>query len=192
MRKMLLAVSAIALLGACAPKAAETEPTAPDEAVESATPAEIHESLMVFDSHLDTPANLSKPDFDIMADNPTEIGSVQVDVPKMDRGGLDGGFWVIFTPQGPLTEEAYDAAFKAASARQDEILKMVADHPDAFELAYTADDAERIAASGQEGGPAVDREQLSADTRRFQSEDFLRQGCSDGGPDPLPRQPVRR
>nr|WP_321441022.1 dipeptidase [uncultured Hyphomonas sp.] len=149
MRKMLLAVSAIALLGACAPKAAETEPAAPVEAVEAATPAEIHADLMVLDSHLDTPANLSNPDFDIMADNPRKMGSVQVDVPKMTRGGLDGGFWVIFTPQGPLTEEAYDAAFKAATARQDEILKMVADHPDTFELAYTADDAERIAAAGK-------------------------------------------
>ena len=149
MRKTLLAVSAIALLGACAPKAAETEPAAPAEAAEAATPAEIHERLMVLDSHLDTPANLSKPDFDIMADNPTQLGSVQVDVPKMNRGGLDGGFWVIFTPQGPLTDESYEAAFKAASARQDEILKMVADHPDTFELAYTADDAERIAASGK-------------------------------------------
>ena len=149
MRKMFLAVSALALLGACAPKAAETEAAAPVEAVEAATPAEIHATLMVLDSHLDTPANLSNPDFDIMADNPRKMGSVQVDVPKMTRGGLDGGFWVIFTPQGPLTDEAYEAAFKAATARQDEILKMVADHPDTFELAYSADDAERIAASGK-------------------------------------------
>lgn len=147
MRTMLLAVSAFALLGACAPKPAEpaSEPTE----TAKATPAEIHDRLMVLDSHLDTPANLSKPDFDIMKDNPSVLGEVQVDLPKMSRGGLDGGFWVIFTPQGPLTDEAYDAAFKGALARQDEILKMVADHPDDFELAYTADDAERIAASGK-------------------------------------------
>ncbi|WP_321489636.1 dipeptidase [uncultured Hyphomonas sp.] len=149
MRTTLLAVSALALLGACAPKPAETEPAPPADVAETATPAEIHERLVVLDSHLDTPANLSKPDFDIMADNPSVMGSVQVDVPKMDRGGLDGGFWVIFTPQGPLTDESYDAAFKAATARQDEILKMVADNPDTFELAYTADDVERIAASGK-------------------------------------------
>ncbi|MEZ5984550.1 MAG: dipeptidase [Hyphomonas sp.] len=149
MRKTLLAVSALALMGACAPKPAEPETAAPEETAEAATPAEIHESLMVFDSHLDTPANLSKPDFDIMADNPSVMGEVQVDLPKMKRGGLDGGYWVIFTPQGPLSDESYDAAYKAAVARQDEILKMVADHPDDFELAYTADDAERIAASGK-------------------------------------------
>jgi membrane dipeptidase len=150
MRKTLLAVSvsALALLGACAPKAADPAPAEPAE-VAAATPAEIHERLMVLDSHLDTPANLSKPDFDIMADNPSVIGEVQVDLPKMTRGGLDGGFWVIFTPQGPLTDEAYEAAFAGALKRQDEILAMVAAHPESFELAYSADDAERIAASGK-------------------------------------------
>lgn len=150
MRKTLLAVSvsALALLGACAPKAADPAPAEPAE-VAAATPAEIHERLMVLDSHLDTPANLSKPDFDIMADNPSVIGEVQVDLPKMTRGGLDGGFWVIFTPQGPLTDEAYEAALQGAAARQDEILAMVAAHPESFELAYTADDAERITASGK-------------------------------------------
>jgi membrane dipeptidase len=150
MRKTLLAVSvsALALLGACAPKAADPAPAEPAE-VAAATPAEIHERLMVLDSHLDTPANLSKPDFDIMADNPSVIGEVQVDLPKMTRGGLDGGFWVIFTPQGPLTDEAYEAAFAGALERQDEILAMVAAHPESFELAYSADDAERIAASGK-------------------------------------------
>ena len=112
-------------------------------------PAEVHERLMVLDSHLDTPANLSKPDFDIMADNPTKLGEVQVDLPKMQRGGLDGGYWVIFTPQGPLTDAAYAAALDGARVRSDEIHAMVAAHPDEFELAYTADDVERIAASGK-------------------------------------------
>ena len=153
MRKMLLAASALALLGACAPKPAEPEAAAPAEAAEvaetEATPAEIHERLMVLDSHLDTPANFSNPDYDIMADNPSVLGQVQVDLPKMKRGGLDGGFWVIFTPQGPLTPEAYDAALEFASTRQDEILAVAAAHPDDFELAYTADDAERIVASGK-------------------------------------------
>ncbi len=148
MRKLLLAVSAIALLGACSPKPTEQVPDAPEVTAE-ATPAEIHERLLVLDSHLDTPANFSNSDYDIMMDNPSVLGSVQVDLPKMIRGGLDGGFWVIFTPQGPLTPEAYASALEFATHRQDEILAMVAAHPDEFELAYTADDADRIAASGK-------------------------------------------
>ncbi|HBH43846.1 MAG TPA: peptidase M19, partial [Hyphomonas atlantica] len=101
------------------------------------------------DSHLDTPANLSNPDFDILADNPTKLGRVQVDLPKMERGGLDGGFWVIYTPQGPLNVTSYEAAKLAALKRSDEILQLIEMHPNEFELATTADDAERIAASGK-------------------------------------------
>lgn len=132
------------LVAACAPAEKAEAPETP-----AATPADIHERLMVLDSHLDTPANLSKADFDIMADNPTVVGEVQVDLPKMKRGGLDGGYWVIFTPQGPLTDPAYAAALEGARVRSDEIHKMVEAHPEEFELAYTADDAERIAASGK-------------------------------------------
>ena len=146
MRSLVLAAAAVAVLAACAPKAAEP----PIEAAQAAaTPAEIHDRLMVLDSHLDTPANFSRPGFDIMQDNPTILGEVQVDLPKMKRGGLDGGYWVIFTPQGPLTPQAYDAALKAALTRSDEIQAVAAAHPDEFELAYSADDAERIAAEGK-------------------------------------------
>ncbi|WP_340691292.1 dipeptidase [Hyphomonas sp.] len=135
----------LAALTACSPKAPAPADTVPEP--ESA--AQLHERLLVLDSHLDTPANLSKPDFDIMADNPSVLGSVQVDLPKMTRGGLDGGFWVIFTPQGPVDEASYEAARAAALTRSDEIRTMVADHPDSFELAYTSEDAARIAASGK-------------------------------------------
>jgi membrane dipeptidase len=134
-------------LVACAPKAPPPEAVAAPDPAETA--AELHERLLVMDSHLDTPANFSKPDYDIMADNPTQLGEVQVDFPKMQRGGLDGGFWVTFLPQGPLDAASYEAAKTAALKRNDEIHAMVAAHPDTFELAYTAEDAARIAASGK-------------------------------------------
>jgi membrane dipeptidase len=135
----------LAALTACSPKA-----PAPAESVpEPESAAQLHERLLVLDSHLDTPANLSKPGFDIMADNPSVLGSVQVDLPKMTRGGLDGGFWVIFMPQGPVDEASFEAARTAALTRSDEILTMVSDHPESFELAYTSEDAARIAATGK-------------------------------------------
>lgn len=145
MKTTMTSMLVLAALTACSPKTPAPADTVPEP--ESA--AQLHERLLVLDSHLDTPANLSKPDFDIMADNPSVLGSVQVDLPKMTRGGLDGGFWVIFTPQGPVDEASYEAARAAALVRSDEIRTMVADHPDSFELAYTSDDASRIAASGK-------------------------------------------
>ena len=67
----------------------------------------------------------------------------------MQEGGLDGGFFVIYTPQGELTEAGYAEAKAAAERRQREILDMAARHSDAVALAYSADDAERIADEGK-------------------------------------------
>ncbi|MFT5776534.1 MAG: membrane dipeptidase [Hyphomonas sp.] len=145
MKTVMTSMLVLAALTACSPKA-----PAPAESVpEPESAAQLHERLLVLDSHLDTPANLSKPGFDIMADNPSVLGSVQVDLPKMMRGGLDGGFWVIFMPQGPVDEASFEAARTAALTRSDEILTMVSDHPESFELAYTSEDAARIAATGK-------------------------------------------
>jgi membrane dipeptidase len=145
LKTVMTSMLVLAALTACSPKA-----PAPAESVpEPESAAQLHERLLVLDSHLDTPANLSKPGFDIMADNPSVLGSVQVDLPKMTRGGLDGGFWVIFMPQGPVDEASFEAARTAALTRSDEILTMVSDHPESFELAYTSEDAARIAATGK-------------------------------------------
>jgi membrane dipeptidase len=145
LKTVMTSMLVLAALTACSPKA-----PAPAESVpEPESAAQLHERLLVLDSHLDTPANLSKPGFDIMADNPSVLGSVQVDLPKMMRGGLDGGFWVIFMPQGPVDEASFQAARTAALTRSDEILTMVSDHPESFELAYTSEDAARIAATGK-------------------------------------------
>lgn len=140
-------VLALALVACSQQKASAPAEPAPAEAPKTA--AEIHDEMLVLDTHLDTPANFSKADFDIMADNPSVLGSVQVDLPKMNRGGLDGGFWVTFTPQGPMDPASYEAAKQAALTRNQEIHDMVAAHPESFELAYTSEDAARIAATGK-------------------------------------------
>ncbi|MFT7244476.1 MAG: membrane dipeptidase [Candidatus Azotimanducaceae bacterium] len=113
------------------------------------TAADIHESILVMDSHLDTPALLIRPDFDIMArHDPLKDGS-QVDYPRMQEGGLDGGFWVIFSRQGPVTAEGFQASRDTAILRAFAIHKMTAEHPDVFELATTPEDGPRIHAAGK-------------------------------------------
>jgi hypothetical protein len=67
----------------------------------------------------------------------------------MVEGGLDGGFFAIYTPQGPRTPEATRAARDAALIRGVEIREMVAKHGDKFGLALKADDAAAIAAQGK-------------------------------------------
>lgn len=67
----------------------------------------------------------------------------------MADGWLDGGFWAIFTPQGPLDIAGMTAARDAAFLRAVQIREMVAAHPDIFALAFVADDAVRIAGKGK-------------------------------------------
>lgn len=109
----------------------------------------LHGKLVTLDTHLDTPANLERPGWDILADNSADGSFSQVDVPRMRSGGLDGGFWVIYIPQGPLTPQGYAAARDTAILRAMKIREMVARSPGVFEIATRAEDAPRIAAAGK-------------------------------------------
>lgn len=149
LKTLLLASAAGLIITACGGPAETTSEAAPAPVADTKTPADIHEELLVLDSHLDTPANFRNEDYSLVADNPSVLGSVQVDLPKMQRGGLDGGFWVIFTGQGPLTDVAYEAAYTAAMTRIEDIRTAAATYPDNFEIALKASDAERIAADGK-------------------------------------------
>jgi membrane dipeptidase len=105
--------------------------------------------IIRLDSHLDTPMNFARPGWDIMDAHSFDSDLSQVDYPRMVKGGLDGGFFAIYTPQGPRTPAGLAAARDAALKRAVEIHEMVARHSDTFALATRADDAARIAASGK-------------------------------------------
>jgi membrane dipeptidase len=105
---------------------------------------QIHERLIVLDTHLDTPALLARPGWDIMEEHSFDGDRSQVDFPRMVDGGLDGGFWALFTPQGPRTPEGYAAARERALQIAARIRDMVEKNSRQFEFATTAADAERI------------------------------------------------
>lgn len=109
----------------------------------------LHEQVITLDSHLDTPAQLVQPGFDIMQRHDPVRDFSQVDLPRMIEGGLDGGFWVIYSQQGPLTPNAYAASRDTALLRALAIHRMVAAHPEHFELATRAEDAARITDAGR-------------------------------------------
>ncbi|HEX7768621.1 MAG TPA: membrane dipeptidase, partial [Dokdonella sp.] len=118
-------------------------------AVAAEEAADLHERILVLDTHLDTPANFPRPGWVIGDDHSHERDFSQVDLPRMKRGGLDGGFWVIYTGQGDRTPESNRRARDEGLARLVAIREMVAANSADFELALTADDAARIAAAGK-------------------------------------------
>lgn len=105
----------------------------------------VHEAAIVLDTHYDTPSLFSRPGWNILDRHDVDIDGSQVDLPRMIDGGADGGFFTIFTSQGPRTKAGDDAARAFGLNRAVEIREMIARNPDTFELALTADDAVRIA-----------------------------------------------
>lgn len=133
------------LLLACAVSArAGTGPTVISEKARA-----IQAGAINLDTHLDTPALFARPGWKITDRHSYKKDRSQIDYPRMVEGGLDGGFWVIFTGQGDRDEAGNLKARDAGLKRLSEIREMVAANGDKFELATTADDAARIKAAGK-------------------------------------------
>lgn len=141
---------AAGLLAATALAACATATGVNGAATVSSQARALHNRLLVLDTHLDTPANLevARP-LDIMKRHSVDRDGTQVDLPRMNDGGLDGGFWAIYMGQGPLTPEAYANVRDRALSRGLAIHKMVAANPGRFEIALKAADAARIDAAGK-------------------------------------------
>ena len=110
---------------------------------------QLHQKMLTLDSHLDTPASLDLPGWSIEEGHDVHSDYTQVDLPRMKKGGLDGGFWAIYTPQGPLTLDGFRKARDFALLRGMTIRSMVAADPANFQLATQAKDAAPIAAAGK-------------------------------------------
>ena len=85
-----------------------------------------HEAAIVLDTHYDTPSLFSRPGWVITDRHDVDKDGSQVDLPRMIDGGADGGFFTIFTSQGPRTKAGNDAALAFAVNRGVEIREMIA------------------------------------------------------------------
>ena len=84
---------------------------------------------------------------------------LHTDIPRLRAGGVGGQFWSVYVPAGMEPVEAAKATFEQI----DMVKRLVAAHPDVFELATTADDIQRIhrrgriaSLIGMEGGYSID------------------------------------
>jgi membrane dipeptidase len=108
-----------------------------------------HEELLVLDTHLDVPSRFGRDGWDLGDLHRYAEDNSQVDLPRMAQGGLDGGFFVVYTAQGDLTPAGYAAARDAALARTMAIHRMLGAHRDRIALVTTADEAERAVREGR-------------------------------------------
>jgi len=88
---------------------------------------------LTLDTHVDIPSGfMREPRFDVGNDT-----VLLVDLPKMQRGGLDATFLVIFVDQGPLTPEGYAKAVAQAERKYSAIELMLQKYPQRIRLATT-------------------------------------------------------
>lgn len=143
-----LLVSACALAPAAEPPARVPRADWSDEALEKLA-REIHAKYLTIDTHLDVPIVLKRPDFNIAHEYSWQKNLSQVDFPRMTKGGIDGGFFVVYVGQGPLTPDGRAKAIASGFDIARLIHKTVETHSGLAEIAYTSADAARIRASGK-------------------------------------------
>ncbi|MFQ5602402.1 MAG: dipeptidase [bacterium] len=106
---------------------------------------EIHKRIITIDTHDDIPFNFATEEVD-----PGVRGKRKVDIPKMQEGGLDVGFFIVYVGQSARTAENYQKAKEDALTKFQAIRRMAEEmYPDKIELAYSPDEVERIHASGK-------------------------------------------
>ena len=142
--------SAVPLVALVCTACANAAPPAPPAEIERGRPAgaELHRRLLTLDSHLDTPVHFDRPGWNFAVRHSFDDDRSQVDLPRMDDG-LDGGFFVIYTRQGPLTPAGYADALAFALKRADAIRRTVAAHPARIAPATRPGDAAALDRSGR-------------------------------------------
>lgn len=155
-RSCLLAVSVLAL---AIPAAAQAQMGGGEARV-----LEILKTTPLIDGHNDLPWALREgfgndPHAVDLATNLDATTSLHTDIPRLRAGGVGAQFWSVYVPASLSPAEAARATFEQI----DTVRRIIAAHPDTFELATTADDIERIHAAGRiasligmEGGYSID------------------------------------
>ncbi|WP_017932100.1 dipeptidase [Robiginitomaculum antarcticum] len=138
-------ILAVALTGlACAACGIDTETKTETERPSVNDAPVIHDKALVLDSHIDLELDLIADDMD-----PWSSGESRANIQKMQAGGMDGAFLIVFSPQGEDTPAGIATASQVAETRFDAISRLTEKHAGEIELALTAADARRIHTSGK-------------------------------------------
>ena len=153
-RTVLLTTAAVALMAG--PVLAQTADAAGEAQVRR-----ILERTPLIDGHNDLPWALRQehgndPHAVDLTTNLEVSTDLHTDIPRLRAGGMGGQFWSVYVPASMTPPDAAVATFEQI----DTVKRLVAAHPDVFELATTADDIQRIHRRGRiasSGSVARDR-----------------------------------
>jgi len=115
------------------------------DSTKTLTAEQIHNNVITIDTHDDIDINNFTDSLNYTSDTDT-----QVNLPKMNKGGLDVSWFIVYTGQGDLNTEGFKKASDNAEAKFDAIDRLVSEYaPDQIELARSAADVRRIWKSGK-------------------------------------------
>lgn len=159
--RTLTAIAALTLaLAAAAPATAQT-------AADQAKVARVLKATPLIDGHNDLPWEIrtkfgsdpAKAHLDKEAAAVGRKPPLQTDIPRLRKGGVGGQFWSVYVPPGQPGPSSVKMTLEQIAL----LREIVALHPDAFEMAYTAADVVRIHKAGKvaslvgmEGGHSID------------------------------------
>src|SRR5271166_6195513 len=138
---------------------AAAQSTSPTDIVVGARAQKLHDSMLLVDTHADTPQRFLDEGFDIGSTDPKDVGHVSLD--KARRGNLGAEFFSIWvdpeTNQGHFARHTFDLI--------DSVYEQAARHPDRMMMAFSANDIDRArkehklaALMGIEGGHSIEND----------------------------------
>ena len=105
----------------------------------------IHDNIITLDTHCDI--NVKNFTDSI---NYSQNLNTQCNIPKMESGGLDVAWFVVYTGQGDLTNDGYKKAYDNAISKFEAIHNLVTSYSsDKIGLALTSEDVKKIHSSGK-------------------------------------------
>ncbi|HWP32038.1 MAG TPA: dipeptidase [Fimbriimonadales bacterium] len=121
---------------------------------------EIHRQVPLVDGHNDLPWVIRANGGDFEKYNiAMRLSKGQTDIPRLREGGVGGQFWSVWVPTSLQGSDAVKTTLEQIGT----VHRMIEIYPNAFELALSADDIERIFRKGKiasligmEGGHSID------------------------------------
>ncbi len=148
------------LFAAGLPAAAADSPDQPEKLPPVSERARrVHAAGMLFDGHNDLPWRLrTEGDFGSQKfDLSKKLDSGQTDIPRLRAGGVKAQFWSVYIPSD------HPNPARTVTEQIDLVNRMAERYPETLEMAYSAQDIERIVRSGKiasligiEGGVAIE------------------------------------
>ncbi len=139
MRNIYPTLSLLALLAGCGPSGQAPEPSLEE------TARAIHQAVITIDTHDD----INVTNFTDSLNYTQEL-STQVNLPKMEAGGLDVAWFIVYTGQDSLTHGGYQRGEANAMSKFEAIHRLCEQiAPDRIGLALTSDDVRRLHEAGK-------------------------------------------